>query len=213
MTTDIYKELYSVGIKEYQITLDGTMHDMMRIRVDGKGTYHSIMNNLHNIVKDTNGYDGRIIIRTNVTKDTNLEPFFSELYTLFQDKRFYLNVKCVRDWGNLKLSCDKIVNPEKCADVELFINNLARKMKIRTLNENKMVTKEVCYALYKNSYIFKPNGEIVKCSLDLDNPRNVVGKIEKGKIIIDEEKNKRWDIERWKMSSGDIGCKRKEIMS
>lgn len=215
LTAEIYKMLYSVGIKEFQITLDGTEHDRMRIGIDGKGTYHVILNNLQNIVKMTDGYGGRIIIRTNLTKVTDIRSvklFFRDISSLFQDNRFFLVVKCVRNWGNLKLSCDQLIIEEECDNTELSVYRLAQEMKIRTLYEERKASKKVCYAMYKNAFIFKPNGEIVKCSLDLDNPKNIVGEIAENGILIDEDKNKVWDISKYKMTDHCFGCKRKEIM-
>lgn len=51
----------------------------------------------------------------------------------------------------------------------------------------------VCYASLKNSYIFRPDGEIIKCSIDLDHGSNQIGYIDSRLgVIIDESKNKKW---------------------
>lgn len=50
-----------------------------------------------------------------------------------------------------------------------------------------------CYASRPNTFIFRPDGRISKCSVILEDPRNCVGKIDPMQgVVIDEEKNKLW---------------------
>lgn len=208
----MYKKLYSKGIREFQITLDGTVHDKMRILKNGQGTYQKVLGNLRDICKQTSQYQGRIIVRTNIIKGTSVKPFFNEIAELFQDKRFILNIKCVRDWGNLKLPCNDILSPEECVGAVSEIAKIAEDMNIRTLKPNDKLYGNICYALYPNSFIFKSNNEIVKCSLALNNPINIVGVIGNDSVIIDDRKNQIWDISNWIRSDSPAGCMRKKIL-
>lgn len=54
---------------------------------------------------------------------------------------------------------------------------------------------KVCYSAYKHSYIFRELGDVVKCSIDLDNPINkiVFVDINTG-VHIFENKNDQWTL-------------------
>ena len=64
----IFSELYIVGIRTYQITLDGEKHDKFRVLENGSGTFNTIKNNISNI-SNMDG-DFHIIIRVNVDKNS-----------------------------------------------------------------------------------------------------------------------------------------------
>ena len=52
-----------------------------------------------------------------------------------------------------------------------------------------MPLSSTCYASYKNSYVFRANGDICKCTVHFDLPENQIGKIVDENTIYWQEKN------------------------
>ena len=90
LTPRVYDKLTDLGIRAYQITLDGfaETHDKTRPRVDGKGTWDKIIENISYINSIDDGV--RFTVRLNLNKDnesSGLEfvQWFSEK---FSNKKF-----------------------------------------------------------------------------------------------------------------------------
>lgn len=181
----IFSELYIVGIRTYQITLDGEKHDKFRVLENGSGTFNTIKNNISNI-SNMDG-DFHIIIRVNVDKNSgeNIE-FYKDLESsIGGDDRFFINIENIFDSDRAKEGI------EFCED-----QNVVELNKIQVKKHNLQLYKdviydgiEVCYASTRNCYTFRPNGMVVKCTVALNDDWNIIGKNSEIKISIDEQEN------------------------
>ena len=188
-----FKMCYKCGITTYQITIDGFTHDKTRPFVDGSGTLSTILDNLvaiHSLTE--NDYHYQFIIRHNILSNDLDLSWYDYLKKIFEDDpRFKVVVRSVNDWGgNFVKSLDILKNNKK--ETLKIHQDYIHKIGLDIEEGNHLLFGNICYASYPNGYIFRPNESIVKCSVALDNPLNIIGKIDNNKVVIQDTKNKLW---------------------
>lgn len=190
-------EFYNSGISVYQITIDGFNHDKNRSLRGGGKTLDTLLNNLRMIRELPHDLNFQIIVRYNIQKDGEDLAWYDTLQDIFDgDNRFSVLVKTVGDFGGDKVKELEILNDNDALRVIDQHIDYAKRIELNIENEAlKTPLSSVCYASLKNSYIFRANGEIVKCSLGLDEDDNRVGCV-KGDVCINEAKNKKWYMSR-----------------
>ncbi|MCI8963290.1 MAG: radical SAM protein [Eubacterium sp.] len=187
LTRDVLKKMLKYNIIHYQITLDGNkeMHDKTRILVDGKGSYDTIVENLRDIRDHVTSRVFNIVIRNNLTKDSMeyFDEFADFLYQEFgHDDRFGFMFRRVGNWGGKEIE-NMLSNIIEKEDI-LITKLLGLKYKFNLYNQFMHFDKfPLCYAACKNNYVINPKGQILKCTVDLDNEKNYIADInEKGEI-------------------------------
>lgn len=220
MTTNAYlldrtsfEKLVMLGIRSYQITLDGpeTIHDKVRKRVDGKGTFKTIFKNLKDIKNSKAQAD--IILRVHYRPDT-WEAVISLIddlkHEFLDDPRFSVAFRPVSKLGGIN---DK--------NLTIFENQtdkawVERQLITRLFGEYPMTylsnDLDVCYAAKANHLIIRANGNIAKCTVALSHPDNDVGHLEEdGSLHIRQSAFKKWlvgfktgDIEQLSCPAGTV---------
>lgn len=193
LNLDNFKTCYNCGITTYQITIDGFSHDKTRPFVDGSGTLSTIIKNLtsiHSLSKDD--YHYQIIIRHNILSNDLDLSWYDYLKDIFEDdSRFKVVVRSVNDWGGDSVKSLDILKNDKKETLKIH-QDYIQKIGLNIEEGDHQLFGNICYASYPNSYIFRPNGSIVKCSVALDNPLNIIGKLDNNKVVIQESQNKLW---------------------
>ncbi len=176
-------KLGEIAKVDYQITLDGIYHDKYRYLLGGKPTYKKILNNLIDIHNSAASCTVGVRINLSETSTNNLE-FYEELsYHFKEDDRFGLIIRQVfdsrKDMGDIEI-CGK--------ESTVLIENIeaAKKCGLR-IREGNNSTINRCYASELNSYVYRPNGDVVKCTVSLDDSWNQLGNIRDG---VNEVQNK-----------------------
>ena len=195
LNVDSFVNLYNAGITHYQITLDGWNHDKTRIHISGKPTLQTILHNLigiSNLPKEK--YIFQITLRRNILDDDEDFEWYNYIHKTFgADDRFMISVIPVHDWGGqsvheLNLIPSDNVNQTVATHLNYIDEiGMARKKPTRDLFSG------VCKASYPDSFVFRANGKIEKCSRCLDHTKNHLGHVdpEKG-VLLNEEINKIW---------------------
>ncbi len=188
-----FKTCYNCGITTYQITIDGFTHDETRHFVDGSGTLSTIIDNLLDIhFLSENDYHYQFIIRHNILSNDFDLSWYDYLKKLFEDDpRFKVVVRSVNDWGGDSVKSLNILKSDKKETLEMH-QDYIQKIGLNIEEGDHLLFGNICYASYPNGYIFRPNGTIVKCSVALDNPLNIIGKIDNDRVVINENKNEVW---------------------
>lgn len=180
----IFKQLIDAGVNDYQITIDGEQHDEFRVLKNGKPTKNIILKNLCDI-RDTD-FNFKIVIRRNIDNDSNYE-FYNEIYEKFKnDTRFELLIHKIFKTDDIKSEDIKFIENDKILEDHI---GYARKVGLLIYNNNNFI--KTCYAFKKSSIVVRPNGEILKCTVHLNERKNKVGKIN-GLVKLYENKNKSW---------------------
>lgn len=200
----MFQKFYSYGIKSYEITLDGWNHDKTRPYINGSGTLNVIFNNLVAISKFPSELKFTIVLRHNVLANDDDLSWYDYLYQNFgDDRRFSLLIKPVENYGINNEERLPVLSKKEQKEMIFRHINYAEHLGFKVNNKESVYPLSgVCYSAYKYSYIFRESGDIVKCSIDLNNPLNKIGfvDIDTG-VHIFEDKN-----DRWISSSLEDGC-------
>ena len=190
---ETFKKLKKMHVTDYQVTIDGlpSIHDNQRVLENGGKTFDVIMNNLVNIKDNIKSSIITFIIRTNISKDMveHMDEFCAILANCFKgDRRFKFFWQLVGDYGYVKEEGVRdLFGSTK--DYKWLIENYTDWF----INSHTATLYGpdggVCYALKRNSILLDANGNIRKCTCDLDEEANCFGTIQTG---IDNEKHETW---------------------
>jgi len=185
-----FENLVKRGVKVFQITIDGykELHDFLRPLSNQEGTFEKIIENLEDITDSKENFN--IIFRVNFNENFDIDKFieFIKARKFFRDKRFmylfrpiesgwnesYNNVNCKIN-QTIKFSFYKKILKEGLipADYVLFSSN----------------PNFYCPSGKENYFVITPGGVVKKCTVALDNPKNFVGILKDGKIILNKNHN------------------------
>lgn len=208
LSGNLFKTLYDLHIREYQITIDGNKitHDKQRPLKNGRGSYNKIISNLFEIKSLYKQSNAEIIIRINLTKEiiTDISAFLKLMESLYDDKRFSCQINIASDWGGENISNfrNKLINNKDY--LQIFKNLIDQNIKINFAYHLQELTAPdfKCYAARKNAYTISADGMIYKCTGEFDLDLNKIGYISKdGNIIIDKNKEALWTSLRFKMNN------------
>lgn len=197
LDTECFAKLIHLGVNFFQITLDGpkAIHDLTRKRVDGKGTFDSIMHNLK-AIKQT-PYPFTISLRLHYKPDTwmYIFPLLDELKReLLDDPRFTVVFHAIGKWGGANDKSYEVF------DDKLDQTTIEKKLLTHLLGEHKSeeAVNEagyICYAAKANHIVIRANGNLAKCTVALSHPNNDVGHLNPdGTLAIYQERYKKWLI-------------------
>lgn len=191
---DILTKLISLGVKTYQISLDGTEqeHNKTRLRLDGKGTFEKIWENLLS-AHDTK-HDFKIILRLHVTPENidNMILLVNQIKETFgYDQRFSVFFKAIENLGGPNKNTFKTIhNKDKQEIIAMLYKHLGEKISAKRLDDHG---PHVCYAAQTNSFLIRADGKIGKCTVAFSDDRNIIGQInDDGTLSLSKEKIALW---------------------
>lgn len=159
-----------------QITIDGNeqTHNLNRISKNGKATFETIV---HNIDLLTEKFPKtKIGVRMNVHKNNVHEfvPLYQNLSKRWEGRRVNIYPAFVMDNQSCRVPCFNSI--EKTNFLAELYQKIGRKysdadMKLKTGN---------CTAIYENSYVIDPVGDIFKCWVDVGKPEEKIGDLKNG---------------------------------
>lgn len=178
LTKSNVEGLIGLGIKSFQITLDGfeSTHDASRFLQDGRGTWAVIVDNLRSW-KELSG-KFTVTIRTNFTEEilADADRWIDFLMEEFGgDNRFHMYFEAVKSNGNK--DAKTCIVPAEGLNI---MGNLLAKAKRRGLptgfySSALGLRGLVCKAGDPKAFVIDCDGVIKKCSLYLDDSDNQVG--------------------------------------
>ena len=178
LTRSTFERLVALGVREYQITLDGarSRHDRRRRRPDGIGTFERIWSHL--VAMREVQEDFEVLIRLHVDADdpSAMQEFIDEIAGTFAaDVRFKLFVRHVSPFGGPNDATYPFLEPAQGDAVIAALRRHAAAAGLRTMTAEDI--PRVCYATQGNSLIVRADGRLAKCTVALEHPANVVGSI------------------------------------
>ncbi len=176
LTPDVLARLVCLGVRTYQISLDGPKdrHDKTRKMVGGQGTFDRIWGNL--LAYRRSDLDFRIIIRIHLTPSNlrDMDDFLATIRdTFLSDHRFSVFLKPIARLGGMNDTSMQVIPDDLVPDVMV---------KLETILYGRPIdpgTREpyVCYAAKPDSFVIRANGTINKCTVILDDARNHIGRL------------------------------------
>lgn len=163
--------LLKIGVNSFQITIDGNKenHDSSRVLKNGFGTYDVIVSNLLNLKASASDY--KVIIRANISKETNMDGFFETYATLFgNDKRFSLLLYPISDWG--KSICQTLLDKK---DIFSIYTKTLSKMNINDEYQSIYLKEFLgCQYSLPNSVVIMPDSTIDFCTIKFNSERKTI---------------------------------------
>ncbi|GAA2683817.1 hypothetical protein GCM10010412_069740 [Nonomuraea recticatena] len=209
MTTNGYlldgsaaEHLAELGIRRYQVSLDGPSHhhDRTRVRADGRGSFEQIWRNLLSI-RDSS-VNARILLRVHLTPAnlSAMPSFLTRLRDVFlADPRFLVYLKRVVRLGGPNDSSMDVCDPddERLAALEEIVLGGDR-------SDGLFEPEEVCYASRANSLLVRADGRLGKCTVGLSHPANTVGRLRPdGSLQIDNPQFRKW-LQGWESRDQEL---------
>ena len=192
LNKEVFEELLSYDIHQYQITVDGVQsdHDSFRVLCNGKGTFSNIVNNLLDI-KSLRRKDFGIMLRSNITLKNfeNIDDYLELLEKLtMNDERIKVGIFKVGNWLNKaedEILDDIIEDKDSVRKIYQAILDSDRKINLSYLFFNP--GSGVCYAAKINGFLICADGSLHKCTVTFEEPDSEVGKIESGKLKLNDK--------------------------
>ena len=209
--------LVNAGVRTYQITVDGLedIHNELRPLTNGKGSWSKIIENLK-LFKGLTEYF-KVIIRINFNSDSLNKDKLLKLLDILSfargDIRFKFIFREIGDYSGINSSLLKFkINEENY--VQSRNNEFLKNFEfINVLIDNGFFSEDidvltrpaglVCYASYPQNFVVNDQGEILRCTVAVDQNYNKFGKINfsdnsskpeiDNKKFSDWEKNLRWE--------------------
>jgi len=203
LTSELFQKLVNLNVKAFQITIDGLEenHNKLRPLSNGEPTFKTIIHNLTEISK-LKSLDFNIVLRTNFNENSDINGYieFMKNLDLSKDKRFAFIFRPIEsDLNDLQndVSCSKVESSSLQKSYEdKAINNALEK---GDLFLYKDIGSHSCPASRENALILYPDMTVRKCTVALDNPKNMVGIIQSDGNLV---KNENWDL--WTLNTNSI---------
>ncbi|MDN4602835.1 radical SAM/SPASM domain-containing protein [Chryseobacterium mucoviscidosis] len=194
LTPDVMDKLNKLGVRSFQITLDGIdeTHDKLRVGKEGEATFATIFSNLINLRNTSHQF--HILLRTNVSDPVKvvMENYIDLVDEYFKDDpRFDIHFVTVKD-----LKGSQSGDLHLCDTKELFPYYEYAQEKGFSFDFYKGPLRpngSECYASNPNSLVIGSDGMIYKCTVAFNNQDNHVGNLkEDGFLEIFEERLMLW---------------------
>ncbi|WP_319773549.1 radical SAM protein [Breoghania sp.] len=174
------RALTDVGIRRFHVSLDGPKqsHDLTRKAAGGRGTFDKLMGNLREIKASDIAI--KIELRVHVTPaNVDVLPDFADFLRqeFLSDPRFSAYFFPIVDLGGPNQGDFGVLTYERA---RVIVDELTARLWGRDRVRPKIEAKTcdscyVCYAAKGNAWVIRSTGQIVKCTVGLDDPLNHVG--------------------------------------
>lgn len=174
LTPALRTKLAQAGIIHYQITLDGPapVHDRRRPLAGGGPTFERIWSNLR-ALRDSDD-PATVTLRLHYEAGTaaKLAPLLEALRREFlPDRRFHVRFKAVERLGGANDDAIQYLpHEEEQTALQAF-----RRLLYGEGHTDPVDEPYICYAAYANSLVIRANGDVNKCTVALQDPRNCLG--------------------------------------
>lgn len=198
LTRQRFESLLRLGVRTYQITLDGTpeTHDTMRQRLGGGGSFSAIWRNL--VALRQSPEDFRVLLRLHVTLDNQsvIDPLLVLLSHEFGgDHRFSVMFKAIRRFGGPNDAELRVLPPDQEGEVLGRLSTRAAELGLAERQVGSALPGRLpgCYAAALGSYVVRSTGELAKCTIALAHPNNRVGVLQPdGTVDLNSAKMTGW---------------------
>jgi uncharacterized protein len=215
MTTNGYlldaaavERLAQLGIRLFQISLDGPepLHDRTRVRGNGKGSFRQIWRNLLAIRDGAVPVD--VLLRIHLSPDNlpAMPDFLVQVReTFLEDGRFRVLLKPVERLGGPNDDTMEVVPQETRAGILAHLESILADGDGEA--DRLYEAPYVCYASRPNSLVIRADGRIGKCTVALNDSANTIGRLlPDGSLEVDNARLRPW-LRGWESRDWEaIGC-------
>lgn len=198
---DTFTGLLDSGVTQFQISLDGPrdVHDRTRVRADGKGTFDRIWNNLRAIASFASKSEAAFHIVLRLHYDADSAYVMTPLIDAIEDElsdptRFSVLFHEIEKLGGPNDATIRLPSSKEHAHVRRLADRIAGAQRASNRHELAIdVDSYICYAARANSLVIRSDGRIAKCTVALNDERNVIGSLAAdGTVQLDDDRLKPW---------------------
>lgn len=186
--------MHAVGVRRYQISLDGpqAMHDQKRVRPGGLATFARIWENLIGLKRRTDSFHATLRLHVDTENLASIPELLAQLAVEFSsDRRFDLFLRPIARLGGPRDATLPILSKEESPNILARLRAQAASLGLRLAPQNG--GDPICYAAQANSFLVRADGRLNKCTVALDSPANQVGWIrEDGSLDLDRGRTLAW---------------------
>lgn len=209
LTAERARSLFELGVQTFQISIDGSRphHNATRLTRKGQGSYEDVMSAIRALKESK--YDNDVRLRLHVTRNNygDYHHLFDDLAVMLgNDPRFHLHIKAVEPLGSKNDADFGFVEDDQSLS---GLEELAQQFGLSiTADEGG-----VCYAAMPNSFVIRTDGSLLKCTVALDDERNIIGKIASGGVEVDNEKHFPWIQSFFENNEKGMSCPAGNVLS
>lgn len=197
-------ELVTLGVREYQITLDGSRdeHDRLRVTRKGRGTFDDVYANIVAAHRSALPFAMLVRIHSNARNEASIQRLLADLSReLAGDVRFRVFIRKLSRWGGPN---DDILPTSDDTEAVARLRRLANELGLKNYTVD---LSQPCYAAELNSFVIRSDGRVGKCTHALYDSRNDVGRINSdGKLMFDTERLFQWTSGLFSGSTAAVQC-------
>lgn len=194
---DTFSNLLYLGVRRFQVTIDGLAedHNVRRPLKGGKPTFSRIVGHLKRITKLEGEFE--VIVRANFDKDSieRMPDFLSWFQTNFGgDQRFFVYFRAIYPSGTEKDEKIPFCSIEEANWAVLRLLDWAIKKGLNQYFPTAVLPEPkpyYCEAMLPNHFVIGPDGSIWKCTLLME-PKDRVGWLKNSGQIEFNEKLDYW---------------------
>jgi uncharacterized protein len=198
LTRPRFERLLTLGVRRFQVSLDGTReaHDATRLRRSGGGSFDAIWRNLLALQEVSASFE--VLLRLHITRENPpaVERLLGEIAREFAgDPRFPVVLKAVRRFGGPQDAELPVLSP---AEEGAVLGRLSARATALGFPDRQDVFAQPrilqgCYASALGSYVVRASGELAKCPVALGHPNNHIGRLlPDGRLDLDSSKAVGW---------------------
>lgn len=193
LTKNRFAELLNLGVRHYQISLDGWKdeHDRTRRRRGGGGTFGRIWRNLLSAREVDDEFS--IMLRLHFTPSTikQTKGLIAKINEEFgDDQRFKVFFKAIARLGGPN---DSGIDPGPPGWQQRAKSEFTAVMNHQEAMTDPVGDNYICYASEPNSFVIRSNGQLAKCTVAFDDPRNQIGFIRPdGTLRVEQDRLQLW---------------------
>jgi len=199
LTPEYADRIIPLGLKNFQISLDGVEHDHdeRRVGANGEKTFARIMENLRYL--HSSDHDFEVAIRYNF--DPGNIPRVADFYEMLKsefggDERFVTELQPIGRWGGENDASLSVCEGRPMLRSLIEAKKLALDAGFRDAHGIDMLRPSgaICYAANPRSFVIGSDGKVYKCTVELDyHDRNIVGQLHSdGTMDLDWRKMALW---------------------
>jgi len=209
LSRSLLAKLAHLGIRSYQITLDGMKddHDRMRLRADGRATFDRIWSNILASRDVEESFEISIRLHVDRTNIGRIPLFLREYEREFKDDpRYSLLIRPLSRLGGVGDSRVKSVSRR---DKERLAAILEKRGQRLVDPGDRRGSMGICYAAKGNSFVVRADGRLNKCTVALEAEENQIGRLQAdGSVDIDGGKAAYWLRGLWTGEDAVLACPR-----